>query len=154
MQNIACMSVPLPRRTDLRVPELLSRDRPAKQRAVMPMPETPMYKNYGPQRWKDHIWLARQMLVMQPIAKPKGMKPPADDHFRLGVLATNGCHHPAACNGIDNISQSVPLDSLPAYHMPVHHPPAMASYVWQLFPQQAQPQHYRTACTLGYQIQV
>lgn len=52
----------------------------------MPVPETPIHKNYGPVFREDQIGLSRQFPVMEPETKSQFMQSAPDNHFRLGIL--------------------------------------------------------------------
>ncbi len=62
---------------------------------IMSVPKASMDEDYGAIPWKHKVWLAWQTLVMEDIAKAFGMQASANNHFGLGILAPDACHHPA-----------------------------------------------------------
>lgn len=89
----------------LYAPEILPRRRPAKQRAIMPMPEAAMNKDDGMPFRKNEIRLSGQVAGMQPVPKTTGMQPAPDQKFGSGILSPDYRHVPAAGFGGVDISQ-------------------------------------------------
>jgi hypothetical protein len=53
----------------------------------------------GPIFLKDDIRTSRKSSIVKTIPKSRAMKTPPNDHFGLGVDASNGRHVPAARKG-------------------------------------------------------
>lgn len=69
---------------------------------VVPVPETSMRKQNRAKLRKDEIGFAGQPALMEPEPETRRMKPPPENHFRLGVGAPDAGHHPASdFNGYD-----------------------------------------------------
>ena len=58
---------------DLVTPEILPGLRPAKQRAIVAMPEAPMHKDHRAILWQHQIGFARQLFGLKPVTKPPGV---------------------------------------------------------------------------------
>lgn len=71
---------------------------------VMAVPETAINKQDGSVTGKNQVRLARKRRVMKTVTKTLGMKDATDEHFRFGVLAPDGGHHPAARDRINYVS--------------------------------------------------
>lgn len=78
---------------------------PAKQRAIVPMPETAIHKQDCPVSRKDKIGPSRQFPVVQAIAKAAGMQMVSDQQLWLCVLAPDRSHIAAARLPVVNVSQ-------------------------------------------------
>lgn len=70
----------------------------------MPVPEAAVDEDYGPMSWKYKIGFTRQTLVVEDVAKSFCVKASPDNHFRLGILAPDACHHPASDFGRNDVS--------------------------------------------------
>jgi hypothetical protein len=88
-------------------PEVTARSRQPKQRTVMPVPETTVYKNYGTQSWKHNVWFAGEIAAVD--AKPKTflVQQTANHLLRFCVASTDPRHHPATCGTIYNIDHGL-----------------------------------------------
>lgn len=69
------------------------------------MPEAAMDKDYGFARREDDVRTPRQQLRMQGIAKTPLVQRFAQQQLRLGVLAPDTRHHPAAGSRIHYVRQ-------------------------------------------------
>ena len=109
-----------------------------------------MNKNHGAATGENHIRLARQFWIMEPIAKPECMKHAADRHFGPGILAPDTGHHTASGSLVDDISQR---DVAFVGAMYCTRPLQRRSRVQcaaQPIPRKARPPHYRIACKPAY----
>ena len=119
--------------------------------AVVAMPETSMNKNHGAKTGKNHIRLARQSSIMEPIAETECMEHAPDRHFGPGILAPDPGHHAASSGLVDNVSQR---DAVFVGAMYCTRPLQRRSRVQcaaQPIPRKAQPRHCRIACRPAYQ---
>ncbi len=62
----------------------------------MLVPEAAVNEYGYPTAWQYHIGRSWQIAAMQTEAESGGEKRASDDDFRLGVLAADSGHHPAA----------------------------------------------------------
>lgn len=91
--------------TDLFMPEVCARGRPAKKMTVVTVPKTAVHEDYRPPGWKNEIRCSWQGLNMQSKAQAASMKATPYHHFRLGVRRAYSRHHPAADFRRYNVSQ-------------------------------------------------
>lgn len=61
---------------------------------LMPMPVAPVNEHHRAVSRKNEIRGTGQFSVMQPIAQSLTMQKASDQHFGLGILASNAGHHP------------------------------------------------------------
>ena len=59
---------------------------------MVSVPEAPIHEYARPVLSHNDVWLPWQSRVVQPIAVAMTPQPFAHNHFRLCVLAVNGCH--------------------------------------------------------------
>lgn len=71
---------------------------------IMPVPETAMNQHYSLSFRKNQIRFSGKLAVMQAVAEAERVQRLANNKFRLGVLAPDARHHPAANIGRNNIS--------------------------------------------------
>jgi hypothetical protein len=72
----------------------------------MSVPEASVYQDYRPVSWQNDVWSSREILGMQPKAKPGPVQKTAHNFFRCGVLTSNAGHHPAASLPVYDVSQN------------------------------------------------
>lgn len=77
---------------DFAPPELLAGFRPFEQRAVMPVPETPVHKYHGPVSGQHQIRPTCKLAIVQPITKPASVKPMADEQFGFCIDSPDRRH--------------------------------------------------------------
>jgi hypothetical protein len=58
------------------------------------VPEATVYKYDGPETGKNDVWLSRQFLGMDSVAKPGSMQCAPQTDFRRGIDSTDAGHHP------------------------------------------------------------
>lgn len=81
----------------------------------MTVPEATIDEEQSVMARKNQIWLAGQLLVMQPKSKASGVKPAPDQHLRLSVTAPYGSHVPASGFAVVDVSQpGAPIVDCPA----------------------------------------
>ena len=90
---------------DLVTPEILPGLWPAKQWAIMPMPETTMHEDHGTMLWQNKVRSARKAPALQSVAKPFSVQPAPDHQLRLCILPPDGRHISAARVSRMNVSQ-------------------------------------------------
>ncbi len=89
---------------ELLFPELTARGRRRRIPATgMAMPEAAMHEHGETSSGKHQVGLPRKRAVMQDISESRGMQIAPHHHLRLGVLAADRGHHPAACYRIDYV---------------------------------------------------
>ena len=59
---------------------------------MVSVPEAPIHEYARPVLSHNDVWLPWQPWMVQPIAVAMTPQPSAHNHFRLCVLAVNGCH--------------------------------------------------------------
>lgn len=70
------------------------------------MPEATVHEDDLTMAGEDQVWLARQILPMQPETKPEPMSRAAHHEFRLGVAGTNTAHIGAAAFWAEEVGHS------------------------------------------------
>ena len=100
---------------DLGLPELGACFWPVKQRTVVAMPEAPIDEQYSVMAWQHQIWLAGQLLVMQPKSEAPGVEPAPDQQLRFRVTAPYSSHVLASGFAVVDVNQpGAPLVDCPA----------------------------------------
>lgn len=95
--------VPLDVLFELVAPERLPALWPAKQVAVVAMPETAMHEHHGIPACENEVGLAGQVFAVQAEAESAPVQRGSDYQLGFGVLALDPCHHPASGCGRDGI---------------------------------------------------
>lgn len=76
-----------------RQPVILTAGRSRRTGATnMPMPETPVHKYNYFVLWQNDVWLAGQIMTMQPESKSQAMQERTHDPFWGRILASNTTH--------------------------------------------------------------
>ena len=86
------MSVPFAVARDLCVPELRSGGRELKHRTVVPVPETPVDEDRGPETGEHHIGTTEKLAIVQAETESTCMQAAAQQQFGFRVLAANMAH--------------------------------------------------------------
>jgi hypothetical protein len=92
-------SIPLEITFQLRLPKVAAAFWQPSQfacRIRVSVPKATMHENDRATRQKNHVGTARQSPVMEPVAKPGGMKETAHAKFRLRVFMPDQGHLPTA----------------------------------------------------------
>ena len=58
----------------------------------MTVPEAAVHKHYAPMSRDHHVRFAGQVRSMKPVAEATRVKPAPEDHFGLGILASDPAH--------------------------------------------------------------
>lgn len=81
---------------DLFLPELLPGSGPAKQMAIVAVPEAAVYQHNDVPAREHQIGSARKLPIMQSVSVTQSVQRTANQKFGLGIFAANSGHHPAA----------------------------------------------------------
>lgn len=81
---------------DFGAPELLSRRWPAKQRAVVAVPETSVHQNHCSVLRQYNVGATGKSVNVQTKAEACAVKAATDRQLGAGVLGANSSHHAAA----------------------------------------------------------
>lgn len=75
----------------------------------MSVPETTVHENDCPIPGQDYVRCSGQGAVMETVAETGGVERLAQDQFRLGILAPDIRHHPAAYFSRNSVSHVRPF---------------------------------------------
>lgn len=102
MSPISFVSISI--RAELVFPEQAVCVRPGRVfAATMLMPEAAVHENGSTVLWKNNVRCAREVFLMETIAKAVRVQKPPYRHFRRSVLRFDASHHPAARRTINDV---------------------------------------------------
>lgn len=113
----------------------------------MTMPETAMDEDHGVVSRENQVRTSGQTPVVKPKPETPLVQTTAHQHFGLGILASNTCHHATACRSIHNIRLQAAISA--AFLRLIQHQ-ATAPCALPPLPRQVRQQRCRTGDKLGY----
>ena len=73
------------------------------------VPKASVYEYHGCVSWKNHVWRAGQISLVQTVAKSHGKEASPHLQFELCVLGPNARYHSASSLFVDNVYHDLPI---------------------------------------------